>query len=316
MTAATEFAFACPRCAAALPHFSDGGVTCPECVSRYEYRDGIYRFMLPERLAEIQPFLQQYRAVREADGYRRRDSAYYRSLPQVNSDDPQVQVWRVRSQSFAHMLRRVLPKRDRPSLAVLDVGAGNCWLSHKLSALGHRCAAVDWLDDAEDGLGAHVHYPAQFVRAQADFDRLPLAAGQFDLVIFNASLHYSADARASLRHARRMLANGGQIVVCDSPMFDRAEDGEQMVREKHAAFHTHYGLGQVVSEGAGFLTFGELESTARDLGLEAEFTPSNRGWRQRLMELWRAARGRRAAAQFGVWVGAAGRTHVQWTSFR
>ena len=39
-------------------------------------------------------------------------------------------------------------------IRVLDVGAGNSWLSHRLASFGHQVVAVDRLDDELDGLGA------------------------------------------------------------------------------------------------------------------------------------------------------------------
>ena len=62
----------------------------------------------------------------------------------------------MRAQSFA-TLRHLLSPIRRDSLLVLDLRAGNGWLSHNLTALGHLCIALDWLDDSEDGLGACVH---------------------------------------------------------------------------------------------------------------------------------------------------------------
>ena len=63
------------------------GFACPECQRRFDRCHGVYRALTPERLAEAQPFLGQYRAVRDREGYRRTSLAYYRALPDVAPDD-------------------------------------------------------------------------------------------------------------------------------------------------------------------------------------------------------------------------------------
>ncbi len=88
-------------------------------------------------------------------------------------------------------------------MRVLDLGAGSGWLSHRLATLGYRVVAVDRLDDEADGLGACRHYPIAFPAVQADFDALPFEPHQFDLVVFDGSLHYSPNPAATLARGAR-----------------------------------------------------------------------------------------------------------------
>ena len=266
------------------------------------YRDGIYHFLSPDRLAELQCFLHQYRVIREKDGYRSAPPHYYRSLPNVAAGHSQAAAWRVRQDSYDNLRRRVLPRFGQRSLAILDLGAGNDWLSHVLSALGHRCVAVDWLDDAEDGLGASRHYVKRFVCVQANFDDLPLAPRQFDLVIFNGSLHYSADVATTLSCAARMLAAGGALLVMDSPMLRTKEDGRAMVDRKEDTFRSDYGLTEIVRQGEGYLTLVRLRDAARDLNLETRFFPSRGGLGWALRRFVAGIKIRRHPAGFGLWV--------------
>jgi len=298
-------AFACPECgstlvAASTARPSTGPLSCRLCDVEVGCRGGILRFLSDLRLAEIEPLIAQYRRVRDQDGYRQRPAGYYRQLPQVSRDDPQHAVWRIRQDSFRHLYRRVLTPLGRRPLRVLDLGAGNGWLSHRLTLLGHACVAVDWLDDPEDGLGAALHYPTTFTRLQADFDHLPVVGGQFDVVIFNASLHYSADPIATLRNAAKTLLDRGTLVVMDSPVFVSDADGQRMLAERQQGFADRIGS-RPVEWGAGYLTVDGLARTATETGLVLQRIPSRggSGW---AFKRWLAGRKlRRQPASFGVW---------------
>lgn len=292
--------FVCPVCATSLTASSSGALRCGACETEVALRDGIYRFLRPERFAEIEPFLAHYRRVRADDGYRQREAAYYRALPRVDPRDPQASRWRVRQESFRNLMRG-LRRWGRGGLRVLDLGAGNGWLSHRLTALGHRCVAVDWLDDVEDGLGAHRQYPVGFTCAQADFDDLPMAPGQFDLAIFNASLHYSPDVAVTLRHARQMLVAGGVLVVMDSPVFTTDQGGRRMLAARQ--FDARAMNASVVPWGVGYLTTSSLAPAGRNAGVQVRWIPS-RGGPSWAVKRWVAGlKEGREPARFGVWFG-------------
>jgi len=279
-----------------------GAVDCRLCERSFVQRDGIVRCLSAEREAELDAFFGQYRTVRAKDGYRHRPPEYYRSLPEVADADAQATVWRLRRASFARLRRDVLDRRPTVGTRVLDAGAGNGWLSHQLTALGYHAVALDCLDDAEDGLGAARHYDARFVCVQGHFDEPPFAHGQFDVVIFNGSLHYSSNVARTLSHAVEQLAPQGTLVVMDSPMFERVEDGGAMLARKELSFRTEYGVERPVRPGVGFLTFDDLRQVADTLDLTSRFRPSSAGllWTaRRMLAAWKIGR---QPAGFGVWV--------------
>jgi SAM-dependent methyltransferase len=190
--------------------------------------------------------------------------------------------------------------------AVLDLGAGCGWLSHRLAQLGCRSVAVDLLADDRDGLGACRHYDATFICVQADFDALPFAPAQFDVVVFNGSLHYAPDVDATLRRAASMLRDGGRLVVIDSPMFESEADGAAMRQRDRDRLRTLHGLESPIQPGEGFLTFARLAASAASTGHRSpKFFATHDGWRRRLMRA-AAASGMTDArpARFGVWVAA------------
>jgi SAM-dependent methyltransferase len=293
--------FACPECSADVLADGDDAVVCGGCAQRFARRGGAWRFLTAGRSERLAPFVRQYRAVREQEGRRATAADYYRRLPTVPAGDPHAGDWQIRRETYHHLLGHVLAAGPLP-LHVLDLGAGSGWLSHRLSALGHRAVAVDALDDEVDGLGAARFYDTQFVAVQADFDALPFVPQQFDLVVFNGSLHYAPDMAATLERAHRMLAPGGALVVMDSPMFTADGDGSQMVSDAVKRFASLCGIADAVQQGIGYVTFAALGAIADRLQLRPQFVPSRGplGWRLR-RNLARV-RLRRAPAAFGLWV--------------
>jgi SAM-dependent methyltransferase len=292
--------FVCPECGGDAGDDEHDRYVCRACNRCYERRDGIWRFLTATRQSSFAPFVEQYRVVREREGYRLAVPDFYRRLPSVAPDDPHAAEWRIRRESFAHLERDVLQGGD--ALRVLDLGAGSGWLSNRLASRGHRAVAVDLLDDQADGLGAARHFTTEFVAVQADFEALPFVPGQFDLVVFNGSLHYARHVASALEHARRMLVADGRLVVMDSPLFHGDRDGCAMLEDKHRLFRSKYKLRAIVQSGAGYLTFAGLAAVAERWKARARFVPTRGpiGWRVR-RHLSRV-RLRRAPAAFGLWV--------------
>ena len=129
---------------------------------------------------------------------------------------------------------------SRRPLRLLDLGAGNGWLSHRAAlagcdatARGHprrrRRRPRRGAGDSSTHLGRH------FWRVAGSFEALPdRLRGSFDMVVFNAALHYATDLAARSAARRACLRPGGRLAILDSPFYRRAEDGQAMVAEKAA----------------------------------------------------------------------------------
>ena len=263
-----------------------------------------------------QPNLNQFAALyaqhRAAEG-RGYVGADLLSLPYLRNG-PHARQWEVRARSFDHLRRHVLAPQARRvgrPLAVLDLGAGNCWLSYRLALDGHRCTALDIRDDHVDGLGAGDPLVAlasgRIERITASFEAVPLTGGDFDIAVFNASLHYALDLQRALAEAYRQLRPGGQLVILDSPFYRRVADGVAMVMEKQRLAAQTFGdraEALLAPPFIEFFTADELQLASMELGLR---------WRRRRVAypLWYEMRsiqawlgGRRAPSRFDLWVAA------------
>ncbi len=190
-------------------------------------------------------FLEDYRSIRSAEGRGSNDAAYYLALPYRDLTGKNSAQWAIRGRSYRYFERHILSPMERKlgrTLDVLDLGAGNCWMSYRLSLRQHRPVALDIFADAMDGLRAAHHYGQRFPLLEAEFDHLPFRTSSFDLAIFNASIHYSTDYQRTLNELRRILRPGGHCVIIDSPVYRRHEDGERMRAERHDEFERRYGI--------------------------------------------------------------------------
>lgn len=254
---------ACPACRGAL----GDDLVCVSCGARYGDIDGILRLVTADRADAVDRFLADYTMIRHAEGRGSDDPAYYRRLPDPTEGDPLAWQWTIRATTWHHVERRILPRLG-PGLRVLDLGAGVGWLSNKVATIGHHPFAIDLSVDPLDGLGAARHFEGDWPRAQAEFDRLPLADGQADLIVYNASLHYSTDYRATLGEALRVLVPGGHLLVIDSPVYRRDESGQAMVAERHADFERRFGTRSDSVPSIEYLTDPMLAGLGAELGLQ------------------------------------------------
>lgn len=237
-------------------------------------------------------FIADYTRIRHAEGRGSDASEYYRALPYA--DDAQ---WRIRARSYDYFVRNLLPKK---ACDILDAGAGNCWLSNRLALSRHRPVAVDIFSDSRDGLRAGRHYEMEFPRLEAEFDHLPVRGNAFDLIVFNASIHYSIDYERTLTEARRCLRPNGRVVILDSPVYARRAHGELMRAERHAAFERQYGTRSEAIPSIEYFDPGMLNDLARKLHLKWRIHRPWYGWGWHLRP-WKARlQGKRPPSRFWI----------------
>lgn len=258
----------CPVCAAVLGDLELARLNkatrylCSICSFAITYIDEIWRALQPKQIEQIESSLSAYESVRKAEGRWSERPDFYLALPWRDLTGCFSRQWQIRARSFQFLQRRILPAListlDRESLRILDLGAGNSWMSYRLAQMGHIPIALDISTSPLDGLGAARHYRERgeqpLICFHAAMDRLPFASEQFDLAIYNASFHYAHDYTEVLREAKRVLRPGGAVVIIDSPTYCNEADGEAMVREKHEEFARRFGTGRGSMDGLEYLT--------------------------------------------------------------
>jgi SAM-dependent methyltransferase len=252
-----------------------------------------------------------YARLRRAEGRGTGGTHELFALPWLTAG-PLAAQWRVRARTFDVFLRRVVAPLERnrgQALRVLDLGAGNGWLSARLSERGHRCVAADLRVDDVDGLAAATPFakrlPRMFGRVAASFDALPIRPGLFDLVVFDASLHLAEDLPRVLAEAARVAAPDGRVAILDSPFYARAASGEAMRAEKRRETAARF-----ADVAEDLLALSPVEFLTRER-LSAAAAPAGLAFRRRRV-LYPAAyeargvvarlKGARVPSRFDLWV--------------
>ncbi len=299
--------FASPLSKTRLEYVDENTLRCPDDGTLYKREEGIWRMLHASRKAHFSTFQREYEAVRNAEERGSDDPNYYRQLPHHDITGKRSAEWLQRHNSFRILMDSVLYKLEKDrgrQLKVLELGAGNGWLSYNVSLVNHIAVAVDLGVSKRDGLGAHVHYDAPILPVQADFDQLPFESDQFDLVVFNAALHYSEHYETSIAEALRVRTDNGALAIMDTPLYKRAESGQKMVAEREALFTTTHGFASNSLNSENFLTDARLDTLANTFELEWEQYSHVSEIRQGLRNLRHALTSNREAPRFPVIVAA------------
>lgn len=305
----------CWQCGASLADIfpetrtGSGKRVCPSCTAATQYENGIWLSLSPAQTNHFRRFIAEYEFIRAAEGRGSTDSEYYLNLPYKDISGRNSDQWAIRARTFRVIEREIVAPLARGferALRILDVGAGNGWLSYRLALLGHLPVAIDVLTNDQDGLGAGLHFsshvPRLFPRVQAALDRLPFASSNFDLVIFNASFHYSEDYQRAFAEALRCTCPGGTIVIADTPWYAKEESGQEMSKEKHQHFTATYGFPSDSLSSLEYLTPSRLQRLQEEFKLELKSIKPFYGFRWALRPFLAKLKGRRCPSQFRIFM--------------
>ena len=170
----------------------------------------------------------------------------------------------------------------------LDLGAGNCWLSHHLTLRGYRTLAFDIRVASRDALeGGNIYQgdsSLPFIRGQASADALPISDEQIDLCVINDTFHY-LDILQTLKGVYRILRPGGMVIIMDSPIYHSDRDGRKMIEQQRLYLQERYRINNAPFEGKGYLVLAETLKVFQDTGFHTEVH-----WLERPAKWWRRLR--------------------------
>jgi len=305
----------CPECGGSLAQISDPFRTedasriCANCCATLSCEHGIWRALPSERVRYYACFAKDYERIRSAESRGSKNSAYYLNLPSCERSDINSSQWKIRARTFRYLEQHILPpfaKSLRPQLRILDIGAGNCWVSYRLALIGHQPVAIDLLTNDMDGLGAAIHYKKRlttlFPRVQAELDNLPFASEQFDLAIFNASFHYSENYERTLQEALRCIRPGGAVIIADTPWYHDQLSGTQMLKERAACFCARYGTSSNSIPSLEYLTDDRLHRLELSFGFRWQIFQPFYGIHWSLRPVTAALRNRREPSSFRIYI--------------
>ncbi len=291
----------CPSC-----RVNTSGFACPNCGFELRVNGGIVRALSPDRVAHYSQFIEDYERIRAAEGRGSEDDDFYRGLPYRDASGRHNDQWQIRARTYRCLTERLLKPSSFSGRRILDLGAGNCWLSYRLALAGFRPCAVDLLTNEDDGLGAARHYrcdlPSLFPRFQAEHANLPFQDDQFDAVIFNASFHYVEDAEGALREAFRCVRRSGMVIISDTPWYSSEKSGRQMVTERRDNFWRRFGTPSASLDSMEYLTDDRLHLLEQRLSICFEAYSPRYGLRWAMRPFLAKLRGRREPARFRIYV--------------
>ncbi len=310
-SATSDIQLRCVRCARPIGALTTKTETrsCSGCNARMANELGIWKALSAEREKYFSRFIEDYQVIRAAEGRGSNSAAYYLALPYRDHSGRNRGQWAIRARSFRYIERHLLPRIvtvARPGLRILDLGAGNGWLSYRLARQGHFPVAVDLITNNQDGLQAAEHYrqalPELFPRFQAEIDTLPFADEQFDLTIFNASFHYSENYETTMAEALRCTRPGGTVLVADTPWYSDEQSGVRMLEERRALFIRRYGFPSDDLKSREYLTDERLAKLEATFGIRWQVHRPYYGLRWQLRPWLAKLRHKRPPSQFRIYV--------------
>jgi 2-polyprenyl-3-methyl-5-hydroxy-6-metoxy-1,4-benzoquinol methylase len=163
--------------------------------------------------------------------------------------------WRLRGYDLAILLKLLRPRRRR----VLDVGAWNGWLSHRLSLQGCEVTAVDYFADEHDGLGARKFYSTNWRAIQIDLTDLSVLDECFDIIVLNRCLQFFPDPLTCVRAACQMLSPGGRLIATGLQFYQDPSHKARQVAETRQSYQERYGFELFLRPTKAYLDFDDMK---------------------------------------------------------
>jgi SAM-dependent methyltransferase len=291
----------CPLCRASI-----NDLECQFCGFQMPIDNGIVNALPPDRAARFATFIGEYERIRTAEGRWSPHADFYLSLPYKDVSGKNSEQWKIRARTFDCLMKLLRSADFHPSGGrILDLGAGNCWMSYRLALANYHPVAVDLLTNNRDGMGAAEHFrkhlPAMFPRFQAELTRLPFQDEQFDAAIFNASFHYAEDGGTTLAEALRCVRSGGTLIISDTSWYSSDESGRRMMAERNSAFIERFGTASDSIRSVEYLTDERLRALAEKFGIRWTIYRPRYGFKWAMRPFVAILRNRREPSRFRIY---------------
>jgi SAM-dependent methyltransferase len=278
----------CPDCRGQL---NPVALECPRG-HRFRHHDGVLVLLEAGFHQRLRAFTDRLTAIRAAEGRRITEPSVYEDLPFAAAAAGELE-WRLRRYDLAVLSRLLRPGRPR---RVLDVGAWNGWLSHRLAQGGHEVTAIDYFIDEHDGLGARRFYSTSWHAIQMDLSDLSLLDDSWDVVIVNRCLQFFTDPAGFVAAAKEKVGDGGLLVLTGLQFFRDPAAKAREVERLRRHYRDSYDFVLFLRPTKGYLD-GHDRAALRGLGVKLRpyptLLPANlRSWIVRT----------RPSHAFGVWV--------------
>ncbi len=178
-----------------------------------------------------------YLRLRTAEGRMCSDEIVSR-LPDFPANHPLKREWLARADSASRLLK-YFAGLTRP-LRILDVGCGNGWLTHALSAIP---SAEVWGFDRpgpELSQAARLFGSPNTMFSALDVTQAPFPRQSFDAIVLASVIQYFPDLAPIMRLLQGHLRPLGEIHIVDSPLY---LDSEVVSAEaRSAAYYSSLGF--------------------------------------------------------------------------
>lgn len=175
----------------------------------------------PKQPDALHAFAEQYLALRKKEQRIYRDEEL-RKLPSIAAQHPHYKEWVIRKHSSDRLLKFI--NRLKPPIAILEVGCGNGWLSHKLSTVeGAEVTGFDInqaeLHQAKKVFGHRLNL--HFTSTDPFGPHAPKEL--YDVIVFAAAIQYFPSLPQIVENALEKLNANGTIHIIDSYFYKPAE---------------------------------------------------------------------------------------------
>jgi ubiquinone/menaquinone biosynthesis C-methylase UbiE len=147
----------------------------------------------------------------------------------------------VTGDEFARATQRII---DGPPLRILDVGPGRGETSLYLADHGHEVFPVEpSLVSCEVIEHAGLRFGKNLLIYNCSAEHLEVPDAQFDVVVFNRSLHHCDDPVKALKNMHRYLRPAGKLFVISEPMLPFYKNAARLLEtmNKDPDEYGHYG---------------------------------------------------------------------------